>query len=197
MDAYHLPSEAVPPPGLMFLLGTRALISLMPQQALDWQIHLLVMDGRPFYANKWSSPCTQPKTTQLAILIKIRVKLWREAFSLYFLKKLRTTSQDGSQMMWTSWNSFKQRLMFLKFLLSFNWISKGYKTAVSLSSSLIRFVVGYTLLLSFDVWIFQFFLYQKIQLPIQFLLTWKPLNGHHASMGYLHKLEGVSAFIWC
>lgn len=157
MDAYHLPSEALPPLGLMFLLGTRALISLMPQQALDWQIHLLVMDGHPFYANKWSSPCTQPKTAQLAILITLRVKLWRGAFPLYFIKKLRTTSQDGSERMWTSWNSFKQRLMFLTFPLSFNWMSKGYKTAVSLSSSLIRFVVGYTLLLSFDVWIFQLF----------------------------------------
>lgn len=79
------------------------------------------------------------------------------SFSSVFLKKLRTTSQDGSERMWTSWNSFKQRLMFLTFPLSFNWMSKGYKTAVSLSSSLICFVVGYTLLLSFDVWIFQLF----------------------------------------
>lgn len=139
MDAYHLPTEALPPLGLMFLLGTRALISLMLQQALGLADTPACHGWTPFLCKQMKLSMHSAKDDPISYINNNKRKTLAGSFSSVFHKKLRTTSQDGSEMMWTSWNSFKQRLMFLTFPLSFNWMSKGYKTAVSLSSSLIRF----------------------------------------------------------
>lgn len=151
------PLEALHPQSLMFLLGTGALISLMPQQAGDWQIHLLVMDGHAFYANKWSSHLHSAKDDPISFINNNKGETLGGGLFLCIFLKLRKTTKDCSLRIWASWNSFKQCFMLLTFSLSCNWISKGYKIAVSRFSSLVHFVVSYTLLLWFDEWITQLF----------------------------------------